>query len=64
MSRKALTQVEDEVLWERLEKKWVELKFDPTLLEPIKTWAGYRKQTPLEVLLTVAHRALVHGINV
>lgn len=54
----------DDKLWEAIKSRWVELKYDPILLSPVEYWAEIRKQTPFEVFVSVAHRALIGGIDV
>lgn len=57
-------KIMDEKLWGIMKEKWEDMKFDPILLSPVEYWAKIRGQTPFEVFLTVAHRALVGGIEV
>lgn len=61
MSTKPKKEVMLDVLWEEVKKRWVDLKFDQSLLQPVEYWANERKIHPLDHLLTVAHRAIVRG---
>lgn len=57
-------EVELDVFWKEIERRWAELKFDPILLEPIRYWAKERKVHPVDHLLFVVQRSVMRGDSI